>query len=139
MGESKQMELRAIKELVVYRDLWDRGSKNNGSLLSENGMCCLGFACEAIGVPAKALYRTGEPLDLELDEALPGLTDWEDGRLTTCSLTGQAIAINDCPTIGDEERERGLGVVFAKGDIEISFEDTAPPHIRQAYEDGLNG
>ena len=136
------MELKRIKELVVYRDLWVRGSKKGTSLLNEHGMCCLGFACLTTGVPPADLHLCGEPMDIEFDAMgveVPALVHFDEGERQHTPLTGYAIEINDNSDIDDHERERLLAEVFGRADepIALRFEDTAPVSLRDAYMSGL--
>jgi hypothetical protein len=54
-----------LKEFTVYRDLWLRGKGPDASgLLTGYGMCCLGFACHAAGVPMDRLRSCELPVNL---------------------------------------------------------------------------
>lgn len=133
------MELRAISELVVYRDLWRRGAGKDTQLLGSGGMCCLGFACLAIGVPPVKLCGHGEPNELDIDDDIPGLLEADVDGPGQSSLVHDAIRLNDDKEITDDVRESGLRRLLSEHDIRLSFEDTAPTHVRKAYKDGLSG
>ena len=95
-------------------------------------MCCLGFACLAVGVPPKTLKGRSTPLSLNMD--IPGLA----GGLRSSALSESAMNANDSGG-SSSYREEMLTRIFAEGGIALTFEDTAPPELRAAYESGLAG
>lgn len=135
------MELKPIKSLVVYRDLWVRGGEKGTALLNSNGMCCLGFACLATGVPANVLHGYGEPVQLLSTDAevfeVPNMTEWTEDGFNQSKMVLDAMDVNDRSSTTDETRECQLVEIFALGGITLTFEDTAPLELRDAYTAGL--
>lgn len=135
------MKLTPIKTLVVYRDLWVRGgSKMTGThLLDGGGMCCLGFASLATGVPAVDLKLAIRPSSTGY--LMPGLVEYSSaaGSRKDTRLSNDAMEVNDIILITDEQREEALAAVFANAPdpIALTFEDTAPPELRAQYKAGL--
>ncbi len=138
MSES---ELKQITELVVYRDLWVRGANPRSigaALLNVDGMCCLGFACLASGVAARAMFDLAAPGDLTCyDDGIPGFSEWDEGGLLSTQLSIDAMTSNDSSPIDDPEREARLIELFAEDGIRLRFEDTAPEDLRETYQEGL--
>lgn len=118
-------KLKKIQSLTIYRKLWSRGAGQN-VLLDEGGMCCLGFACHATGVPMEDLYdrRTPEILD----RVVPLFTSIQgDTRFTDA-----AVHINDRAL--DKGRESDLRTLFKKKGIELRFSNATPSLLKRDFK-----
>lgn len=114
-------------KFTVKRNKWFRGNEGtSSSLLRKDGQrCCLGFLAQACG------YQDDEVFDMSyLNELLQtDLLPQEFYRATVnspgCSRLVHKFAagINDNPDISDEIREKRLTELFAKYDIQVTFED----------------
>jgi|SRR5271166_5037922 len=104
-----------MKTIIITRKYWGQNQ-----LRSPNGTkCCLGFACEAYGVPAEKTLDETYPWCLEpkLQKKLPkwlrsGVDD-EAVRL--------AAAINDDYQMKREAKEEKLKELFLKHKIRLIF------------------
>ncbi len=117
--------MKKIKELVIDRSKWKRGSPNahDTYLLDDDGkMCCLGFYALACGADEESILNRGEPDGLEFE--IPGLSYGyeETGGIRNTSFTAMAIPINDRKTMGEAEREEVLIRLFKEDGIDLTFE-----------------
>lgn len=118
-----------LKEFTVYRDLWLRGKGvDESGLLTPGGMCCLGFACHAAGVPMGQLL--GRSLPVNLGEEDPGIIS---------HIPARQIAKRNDRRGDNAEREADLCRLFAAQGITVHFEDKAPEELRRAYLEVLGG
>jgi hypothetical protein len=124
-------------EFTVERAKWYRGKGSFGSKLkrSEDGMmCCVGFRCQAAGIPEDAYLDRGTVLSLVLrPDDQRRLTEEErlklpqgyfepmvDATLPPASTIGQIYSDNDDQLLSDTQREERLKWEFAKlGDTVI--------------------
>tara|TARA_R110000868_G_scaffold82356_1_gene232604 strand:+ start:1088 stop:1579 length:492 start_codon:yes stop_codon:yes gene_type:complete len=106
-----QIEFASVKPLKFSVDLatWDSyGNTHNPyrtceggvpSLASECGMCCLGFACAAMGIPSSEMDMRGMPENVDASQSevleLYGLVYTERDEMHDTSLSEQAAIIND--------------------------------------------
>ena len=117
--------MKQIKELVIDRSKWKRGSPNDHDtyLLDDDGkMCCLGFYALACGVDEESIRNKTEPEFLEFE--IPSLSyDSEETRLIyNTEFTQRAILINDSQSISEDKREEALILLFKKDGTKLSFE-----------------
>ena len=103
----------------ISRKKWSRGHEDNALLLGKSAekwvnnktakrgnMCCLGFACLALGAKKKEIRDKGMPCSVP--RHLEGLNiDWMCGRKDT-DFSFRASAINDDPDINNTQREKRL-------------------------------
>jgi hypothetical protein len=101
-----------LKTLTIVREKW--GTQH---LLCEDGkMCCLGFACKALGYNLKKLMEEKEGQPLDMPNQIPNFKgpEWMIG------FDGDSAAeAND--GLYDEEREEEVKRIFAKHGIKVRF------------------
>lgn len=133
--------MEAKQTFVVAREKWMRGGSSDTALLTLDGMrCCLGFVAAQCGIADDRITTIAEPLDI--DDALGLVPDEnakhplvelsreldDDGYCSVSAqnteLSGDAIEINDSPSIDDAEREKRLSAAFTKHGYAIEFVDT---------------
>lgn len=116
-----------MTKVVVDRQKWLRGEGSADSYLlrsKDSKMCCLGFACVALGVKKELLEDLRTPCNLYSEEfdKLKGLITRNiigaPVNKITCSA---AMSLNDCKSISDAEREEELIEAGKKMDIEFEF------------------
>lgn len=86
-------------DVVVDRKTWLRGEGSYSSFLlrpNDGKMCCLGFACKALGLRDHEIELVGEPCELDWDHPLR--------RADVKSL----VVANDDTDITDDTREARL-------------------------------
>jgi hypothetical protein len=105
-----------MKQIIIDRARWGTSWLRR----PDNGkQCCLGFACEAYGIPVDKMVGVPLPcnLDLPLQEKLPKwLADYESH-----SDNEKASTINDNPKISWSEKEKLLKAIFKKHRINLVF------------------
>lgn len=113
--------LRKITELTIERSKWLRGNPINSTLLRGDGcMCCLGFACAAMGVPPVEMLERDLPVSVGME--IPLLNrPLPDGDFCDTDFTCRAVDINDARGTSDEDRERALTDLFAAAGIALRF------------------
>jgi len=109
---------------------WLRGEGTDKSFLlrtSDDKRCCIGFLCQALGVPDSSLrgqrdistmIKNSEP------DQLPGLLSWLSPCLQDHSDRNEILAayrMNDNPSIDDEERETTIQRLLQPLGFEFSF------------------
>lgn len=82
------------------------------------GQCCLGFICEATGVPRTRLLHLKKPSELMAE--VDGLVDRCDGDYEDTELTNKAIDIND-GDLDPSEKEQKLLELFKNSPYELEF------------------
>lgn len=113
-------------KVVVDRRYWFRGSWSGSFLLRNDGQkCCLGFACEALGVPTEDLIQQATPVSLRshFDTIARLIERYYDGDDTAVDrpATNLAMNLNDDPTITDADREARLIALGPKLGLEFVF------------------
>ena len=114
-----------MTKVVVDRQKWLRGEGSTNSYLlrsKDSKMCCLGFACVALGVKEEFLQDIRTPCNLRSEEfdKLTGLITWNIiGLPTNRAACSAAMSLNDC-SISDADREKEL--IKAGKDMDIEFE-----------------
>lgn len=116
--------MNKIKKILVRisRAKWSRGHSENALLLKHSkvelsgnktarrgNMCCLGFACLAVGAKRKDILDVGLPACTE--KLLPGLTEkspYRTGFIDDTDFSQSAAEINDDSTITDKQRQKKL-------------------------------
>lgn len=125
------MTLTPLTQLIIDRSKWRTGG--NGKYKTGKGattyllhpvndnMCCLGFACEQIGVDLNAIRSEYAPKDLGIK--IPGLVKktFLRNKIVATDLTTDAIHINDNSSTTPAEKELLLTERFAKEGIEVIF------------------
>lgn len=116
----------ASNALLVGRNTLDRSREGNESAganrpLPELGkMCCLGFACLALGATPDQIRDKPMPRDVSDEVELPGLRKlcnavWE------CSVFARNAAVrNDSPLL-DDQRELQLKQLASEAGFEFEF------------------
>ena len=117
--------------LTINRNKWARGGYNGDSMLlnTESNMCCLGFACRALGVSAKTIKQVAMPDSLANRAAQPSYTAKKLGRLVVSedegygnsNPTDDAQSINDDEDISDKMREFRLKPILQKLGFAVKF------------------
>lgn len=123
-------------KFTVDRTKWYRGQSSYGSRLRlHNGkMCCLGFACNQLGVPEERMNEITNPgalVSRKLCSLNPLISNLKD-IITSVFLDNsggnphqdwvvQAIKDNDNPGIDDQEREKRLTALFSNAGHKIEF------------------
>jgi hypothetical protein len=117
----------------ISRAKWSRGNCNlENQLLVQKGntkinkhfksgnMCCLGFACLAMG--AKRFNILGIPFPDQTTIDLPGLNkEGQHGGLVNTAFSEAAAKINDDPMITDRNREKQLRALARKNGFRFVF------------------
>jgi hypothetical protein len=119
------MEGKLITELTINRSRWARttvGQRKGFSELlnSDNNMCCLGFACIALGASPEEISDLGQPQLVATNHSLYPLVT-PDRRLS--GFSENAININDNYRTSDSTKEKMLTVLFATEGIALTFTD----------------
>lgn len=99
-------------DVVVDRAKWLRGEGSYDSCLlrpDDRKMCCLGFACKALGLRDDVIESVGEPCEL----------DWEH-PLKRANVKSLVVA-NDNTDITDDAREASLIEDGQKLGLNFSF------------------
>ncbi len=117
--------MKQIKELVIDRSKWKRGSPSNHDtyLLDDDGkMCCLGFYALACGVDEESIRNKTEPEFLEFE--IPGLSydNEETGYIHNTEFACSAIPINDTIAMDEDQREEALINLFKENNVSLTFE-----------------
>lgn len=123
-------------KLTIDRSKWANPGLDNGSsmlLNSDGGMCCLGFACIAAGVPEEEIFDRGEPegLDVAAVKRAPDgwssllwhieEADYSPAVVGNSKFARAAIRINDDVLYTQAEREEKLIKLFADNGVELEF------------------
>lgn len=132
-----------MTKVIIDRTKWSRGAVSANALLisaeraqrnsheptmhnprsgpKAGSMCCLGFACLAVGLPSKAILDKGYPKNVGLPA--PGLVDFiqETGDFVNTEFSLKAADINDDIYINDSVRESRLKELAAKHGFEFEF------------------
>ena len=126
-----------MKTIIIKRHKWSRGNLYNNALLIGRNvievafltkntsplkkripklgtMCCLGFACLALGATRKEIKNRALPKFVE--RLLPGLNRQDDE-----DWCAEAATINDDEKITDEEREEKLVSLAAENGFKFVF------------------
>lgn len=128
------MDAKPLVTVVVDRSRWYRGQSSKDSrLLREDGqMCCLGFACLALGASRDDIFNRSRPAQLTGSVARLFVSG-HGGIWTDATDAADAMRTNDDKFLDEPERERriigmgrrlGLAFVFVDGPVETP---TAPP------------
>jgi hypothetical protein len=112
-----------MKQVVIDRSQWGQRYLHN---TRTNKQCCLGFACQAYGVPVSEMRGVGMPshLSSHLQDRLPKWMVGDNPSWRTQSdLLDASLAakINDDPNLSWDEREELLKPIFQKHQIELVF------------------
>lgn len=107
-------------KLIIYRDKWLRGEGTDTSCLLrsfDQKQCCIGFLCEALGVPREELVKY--LASQSLARKFPSLPNW----LTNIGSSDlfAAYNANDDVLLSDEDRENRITKIFARHGIEVDF------------------
>ena len=104
-----------MKTIIITRKYWGQNR-----LRSIDGTrCCLGFVCEALGIPAKNTLGTSYPdgLTEDMKKTLP---NWllTSGQGSDCLIASE---INDDGNLSMAEKEKRLKIIFLNHDIKLVF------------------
>lgn len=116
------MKKTKLIPLTINRAKWARGGYNGDSMLlnSKGNMCCLGFACRVVGIPANKLKGIGTPQTVTGVKALTGkLGKMVEAPSYAKSIvnsddTDAAVGVNDDDKISDKMREYKLKPILKK-------------------------
>ncbi len=118
-----------LKTVRINRKKWARGnSETNNKLLlrsadvrqmgedlikanrslREGNMCCLGFACLALGASKSAIAGKAMPDEVYRKRILEGLVEHPSCPMSSTDFAQAAAEINDDRTITNQQRERKL-------------------------------
>jgi hypothetical protein len=92
---------KKLIEVVVDRRKWYRGRRGDYSRLRlrDGRMCCLGFACRAVGLKAKDITDVGIPKHLSIELQPSWATDVAIGHM---------VDTNDDDNLSERQREAAL-------------------------------
>ena len=120
-------------KVVVERSKWLRGEgwEKSKLLRSTDGkMCCLGFACLAMGATEEQINNMNSPTmvcnmggGLELPMLTMVDTDHLGRRLIHKDPVSEAMMINDERILSESAREARLTQLLAKVGIDLEFVD----------------
>lgn len=120
-----------MKKLVIDRSKWARGGVNGDAMLlnSQGNMCCLGFACLAVGLSTHDISGHGVPEDLAYSLTVdddPGvgrifLSEDHEDKWRDNVHVDKAVGINDNVEITDADREELLKPVLAQLGFDVEF------------------
>src|SRR2546425_7116102 len=121
-------------KVVIDRKKWGRGDgEGYGSLLDPNThkMCCLGFACRAVGAKPKELRNLSYPSDLyetwneetyNYERSFPKEFKGLSGKKLNDSQICRLLALaNDNGKITDAVREKRIKTLGKKARINFTF------------------
>ena len=130
------MELIKPKRVVVERSTWIRGGDSpemgitylcqSPPFTGKDGVqrkCCLGFWCEAAGVPTAELCEASTPVSLDLPVPVLVFRGSVSGRFEHSAVCIDMINVNDASNIDDGEREKVLKTIAASAGVELVFVD----------------
>lgn len=116
-------------ELVIDRQTWGRGQPETSALFNPqtHRQCCVGFYCEALGIPRRLISEVGTVSQLleSSPEQLETVPDW--ATISHLALEPfqrdiwELYGVNDDPELRDHERERQITELFAKHDVTVTF------------------
>lgn len=116
-----KIKFKAIKALTIDCNTWYRGQGYRLSrLLTKTGKrCCLGFECQARGIPDNMMLDVAAPSQLTggLCCDIPRMTR-NRGHLQPIN---DAMPLNDSQYISDEVRMSKLTALFKKRGIKLRF------------------
>lgn len=118
-------------KVIIDRSKWRTGGNSdiatgegNTLLLNAEGyQCCLGFVCEAAGVPRKKMR--GWCLPNSVNTVVEGLTELLDvgshDEFVDTKLADAAVGINDNGVMPPAEKEQKLLELFKDSPYELEF------------------
>lgn len=123
-------------KLVIDRTKWLRGEGSMNSFLLRDGdekQCCIGFLCEALGVPREKL-KDEKGSQVLLDVNLP---DWLQTKTSKAQeqtsdlfiayavndYNGEDSEVDETPIVvtSEEDREARIAEIFARHDVQVEF------------------
>lgn len=125
---AKWKMVKGVKSFTIDRAKWLSGVYGeyfNGSMLyrPEDGrMCCLGFYCEASGIPKKKMANVPMPAELALGNIPSWLRNLNDDAFSWSS----SDAASDIARMNDDikkrtQREAAITRAFAKQGVKVRF------------------
>lgn len=117
-----------LRELIIDRKTWLRGSKESYLLRPKDGKkCCLGFLAEQCGIPTEFLHGKDSPVNLVVPgKRLPHgmgflLKRYEPGKSTDSEACRALMYVNDYQGSTLQQREQKLTEMFANHGITVRF------------------
>jgi hypothetical protein len=108
-------------KIVVKRKRWLRGEPSS-CLLEDGRRCCIGFACQQLGVPDTQIYLMRRVHDAR-EKYDRNLVPELGPDLCESGFLMQAYALNDSENISDWRREKLLKELALKYGHEFVFVD----------------
>lgn len=108
--KKKQKIKKTLKTLTISRRKWGKYSLLN----SKNKMCCLGFACTAVGYDLKELNSEGPKLKMPEE-----IKDFSGPKWMVGTDAWRAAGAND--DLYGEDREHEVRRIFAKHGCKVRF------------------
>jgi len=117
-----------LVKVTVRRNKWLRGENYDVTRLlrpSDGKMCCLGFACLALGETEDSILDVSHPVTVSErhQRSVGNLTsfinnDWEHPK-----PVDEAMRINDLKDLDDKERETEITKLLAQVGLDMEFVD----------------
>lgn len=114
--------MKELKEFTVVRSQWlhNPSSPIESGLIVEDGRkCCLGFACETMGIKIEVGIKMPCYTSKEPSVFVRRSCDSDDYTSTTLAL--RASKINDSKELTMQQKEEQLTELFASNGITIKF------------------
>lgn len=114
--------MKELTEFTVIRSQWlhNPNSPTESGLIVEDGCkCCLGFACEAMGIEIKVGMKMPYNASKELSVFVEHDEFLNDHNSTELAL--RASTINDSKELTMKQKEEQLTELFASNGITIKF------------------
>ena len=118
-------------EVIVKLDEWKRGKEPKiGSFLYDpeiHKRCCLGFACNSVGLEDKILTHISTPASLRnftdniVNSPLAFLVNKVNGEYINSSVCHSMMLTNDSRDTNDEEKMRELNRLAEPYDVKFVF------------------
>lgn len=112
-----------MTKVIVDRAKWNRGDFEHSALLNEYGMCCLGFACIALGLTEEDIRDLRTPADVR------GLENKPAARKIPLLLSGNGgnsffahkLMVANDKQMDDTERETQIIHLGLGAELEFEF------------------
>ncbi len=111
-----QVANMAMKKVIINRKRWGKNKLRRGQDLKQ---CCLGFVCEAYGVPQVDMTGKGMPYKLPAKDRFR-LPKWLTEHPSRGVDVSEAAVINDSNTPWAKKEEK-LKPIFRKHGIQLIF------------------
>lgn len=116
--------MKELTEFTVIRSQWlhnPNSPAESGLIVKDGHKCCLGFACEAMGIEIKV----GMKMPYEATKEISPLTVFNSicNGIYSTDLALRASTINDSKELTMKQKEEQLTELFASNGITIKFVD----------------